>query len=77
MPTASPAIEAATDTLEQPAAPAAGAPTRRARFRWNRRWRIAGVLVPVLRSSYYLDPLFERPDLVEDDYYRFLNQPRG
>jgi hypothetical protein len=23
------------------------------------------------------DPLFERPDLVEDDYYRFRNQPSG
>jgi hypothetical protein len=26
--------------------------------------------------SYY-DPVFELPDLVEDDYYRFRNQPRG
>jgi len=23
------------------------------------------------------DPLFEQPDLVEDDYYRFRNQPYG
>jgi hypothetical protein len=23
------------------------------------------------------DPLFEQPDLIEDDYYRFRNQPRG
>jgi hypothetical protein len=23
------------------------------------------------------DPLFERPDLIEDDYYRLRNQPRG
>jgi len=28
------------------------------------------------RASYY-DPLFERPDLIEDDYYRLRNQPRG
>ena len=27
------------------------------------------------RASYY-DPLFGRPDLIEDDYYRFRNQPR-
>ena len=25
----------------------------------------------------YSDPLFEQPHLVEDDYYRFINQPRG
>jgi hypothetical protein len=25
----------------------------------------------------YHDPLFERPDLVEDDYCRFRNQPYG
>jgi hypothetical protein len=25
----------------------------------------------------YRDSLFERPDLVEDDYYRLINQPRG
>jgi len=23
------------------------------------------------------DPVFERPDLIEDDYYRLRNQPRG
>ena len=76
MPTASPAVDPATDTLEQPARLAAAAPTRRAISRRSHRWRIAGLRAPVLRSS-YLDPLFERPDLIEDDYYRFLNQPRG
>ena len=25
--------------------------------------------------GFYADPLFERPDLVEDDYYRFRRQP--
>ena len=25
----------------------------------------------------YRDSLFERPDVVEDDYYRFINGPRG
>jgi hypothetical protein len=75
MPTASPAVDPGTDTLEQSAGSAAGAPTRPAISRRNRRWRIAGLLAPMLRSS-YLDPLFERPDLIEDDYYRFLNQPR-
>jgi hypothetical protein len=25
----------------------------------------------------YRDPLFDRPDLVESDYYRLLNYPQG
>jgi hypothetical protein len=29
------------------------------------------------RAGGYRDPLFERPDLVEDDYPRFLNQSSG
>lgn len=29
------------------------------------------------RAGGYRDPLFERPDLVEDDYQRFLNQSAG
>ena len=33
-------------------------------------------LLRVLSARYH-DPLFERPDLVEDDYYRLSNQPRG
>jgi hypothetical protein len=40
--------------------------------------RVAGLLrrVPKTNGSYH-DPLFERPDLVEDDYHRFRNQPYG
>ena len=40
--------------------------------------RLFGLLRRALRTggSYY-DPLFEQPDLVEDDYYRFRNQPGG
>jgi hypothetical protein len=40
--------------------------------------RVADLLrrVPKTNASYY-DPLFERPDLVEDDYYRLRNQPRS
>jgi hypothetical protein len=30
----------------------------------------------VFRTGYY-DPKFQRPDVVEDDYYRFRHQPRG
>jgi hypothetical protein len=40
--------------------------------------RIAGLLrpVPTTRGSHY-DPLFERPDLIEDDYHRLRRQPCG
>ena len=40
--------------------------------------RIAGLLrpVPKTRGSRH-DPLFERPGLIEDDYYRLRHQPRG
>lgn len=37
--------------------------------------RVAGLLTPVFRT-HYRDPLFERPDVIEDDYYRFRHQPR-
>ena len=48
----------------------------RAETRGDRPWRVAGLLrrVPKTGASYY-DPLFERPDLIEDDYYRLRNQP--
>jgi len=44
----------------------------------DRLRRVAALLrrMPKTRGSYH-DPLFERPDLVEDDYYRFRNQPAG
>ena len=38
--------------------------------------RVVEAVFGVLRASYY-DPLFERPDLAEDDYYRFRNLPRS
>jgi hypothetical protein len=43
----------------------------------RRLQRISGLLMRLsrTRASYY-DPLFERPDLIEDDYYRLRNQPR-
>jgi hypothetical protein len=48
------------------------------RTRGHRLRRIAGMLrrVPKTGGRYH-DPLFERPDAVEDDYYRFRNQPCG
>ena len=40
------------------------------------RRRVAGLLRRVRKSGgSHHDPLFARPDLVEDDYYRFRNQP--
>ena len=43
------------------------------------RWpRVSGASRRAPRPSRdYHDPLFERPDLVEDDYYRFRHYPRG
>jgi hypothetical protein len=43
----------------------------------RRRQRITGLLMRLAKTrARYYDPLFERPDLIEDDYYRFRNQPR-
>jgi hypothetical protein len=40
--------------------------------------RVAAPLRPALNTgASYHDPLFGRPDLVENDYYRFQHQPRG
>jgi len=49
-----------------------------AEVRGDRLRRLAGLLrrVPKTGAARY-DPLFERPELVEDDYYRFRNQPYG
>jgi hypothetical protein len=44
----------------------------------RRLQRVTGLLMRLSRtraSSY--DPLFLRPDLIEDDYYRLRNQPGG
>ncbi len=50
----------------------------RAEISGDRLWRVVGLLRrgPKTGASYY-DPLFERPDLIEDDYYRLRNQPHG
>jgi hypothetical protein len=66
----------------QAALPAAACSDRtgsaRAETHGDRLRRVAGLLrrVPTTGGGYH-DPLFERPDLVEDDYYRFRHQPRG
>jgi hypothetical protein len=50
----------------------------RAETRGDRLRRIADQLwrAPKTNASCH-DPLFERPDLIEDDYYRLRNQPHG
>jgi hypothetical protein len=50
----------------------------RAENRGDRLRRLAGLLRPGPKTgASYRDPLFELPDLVEEDYYRFRHQPRG
>ena len=75
MPVTLQAANEATETHAQSAAPVVLAP-RGGTMPRDRRWRLTGLLTRVLRTGYH-DPLFERPDLIEDDYYRFLHQPRG
>lgn len=61
-----------------PAAASNSTGTASADNRGNRRWRLAGLPRPAPKAgASHHDPLFERPDLVEDDYYRFRHQPRG
>ena len=50
----------------------------RAEIRGDRLRHLADLLqrAPKTGAGRY-DPLFDRPDLVEDDYHRFRNQPRG
>ena len=44
----------------------------------RRLMRLAGLLLPRFKSGRtYQDPMFKRPDLVEDDYYRLRRQPGG
>jgi len=90
MPLVQAAGRAATDTRDQAGAPdtsarAAATPgsgPRKADPRTDSRRdslpRVVGLLQRLLTAGgSYHDPLFERPDLVEDDYYRFRSQPRG
>jgi hypothetical protein len=69
---ASPQAHAPAATPEQ--RPATGSAP--AEFPGGSLRRIAALLrpAPTTRAS-HRDPLFERPDLIEDDYYRFRCQP--
>ena len=73
MPTAPFPLIAEADTREQ--SPETRAPERGTKPRGHHRRRVGRLLG--LFGACYRDSLFERPDLVEDDYYRLMNQPRG
>jgi len=89
MPPAPLAGNVVTGTRDQPGAPGtrAPAPVTRGRRLWKARAllprraaRRAQAALPrpgPKAGASYHDPLFGRPDLVEDDYYRFRHQPRG
>ena len=71
--------QAGCDAPQQAPAPAASPEaSARAELRGHRLRRITSLLPRLARAraSYY-DPLFERPDLIEDDYYRLWHQPYG
>jgi len=66
-------------SLAQTARPAVACQgARSAEGRGNRPRRLAGLLrwAPKNAHSHH-DPLFDRPDMVENDYYRFRNYPSG
>jgi hypothetical protein len=82
MPPTTPAVSVVTDTREHADVPFSSTPAlvkqghgprkRNARaFLTRRRAR------RVTRTSSYYDPLFGRPDLVENDYYRLRNHASG
>jgi len=75
MPVTLQAANQAADTREQPAPPVVLAPPRETRPRRYRHRRVAGLLARMRWISYH-DSLFERPDFIEDDYYRLRNQSR-
>jgi hypothetical protein len=91
MPSAPLAAKAVTGTKEHPVAadthacpettkarrvPPATRPTTRGSRLINRVLLLLKRLRRVDTTSYH-DPHFQRLDIVEDDYYRFRNEPRG
>ena len=80
-----PVADAITDTPDQQiqttlpgAACSRGTGSVTVRTRGHRLRRLAGLLRRAPKTGgHYHDPLFERPNVVEDDYYRFRNQPCG
>jgi hypothetical protein len=89
MPCAPLAVEPVTATREEavtqdtwstvPATPSAALPLRHTAPARRRRSQLRHALVSLRRlfTTGHYDSKFERPDAIEDDYYRFRNQPRG
>ena len=80
MPSAPPASPAVTVSRDQagaagPIAPLPAMPGPRTSRALLALRRAAGLLRRMPGTGNYRDPLFERPDQVEDDYYRYRNQP--
>jgi hypothetical protein len=80
MPPTTPAISVVADTREQAEVPFSSTPPgvedgQRPRKRDARAFLTRRRVRRVERTSSYYDPLFSRPDLVENDYYRFRNHP--
>jgi hypothetical protein len=74
MPVTLQAASEATDARDQ--LPITSPPARAQKRHDARQERFVGLLTRVRWTSYH-DSLFERPDLIEDDYYRLIHQPRG
>jgi len=91
MPPAPPTVNAVTGTRDQAGAPGrhgpaqaalghhpgTAAPPRLGTRRDRLRCLVASLRGALMSSGGYYDPLFERPDLVEEDYYRFWNRPHA
>ena len=78
MPPTTPAISVVADTREQAEVPFSSTPPRvedgqRPRKRNARVIPTRRRVRRVERISSYYDPLFSRPDLVENDYYRLIH----
>jgi hypothetical protein len=58
------------------AAPRLARPADVATTRDNQVWRAINSMWQLFKTNYY-DPTFQRPDVIEDDYYRFCHRRRG
>lgn len=81
MPSVPSVLSTTSDTRDYASAPDTSAPAAAERPNVPAKTRdpivrrMANRLRRALETSYY-DRSFDRPDLIEDDYFRFRNQPR-
>ena len=71
-----PAVAPAVHGPPGPPLPAQTGRAARAEIRGDRLRRLTGLLRRVPKTGGHRDSLFERPDLIEDDYYRFRPSDR-